>query len=138
MEFRRLSLSRSIGIIAGSIALALAAPAGAQTVIKIGSPTIKESVHHWMQEFEKRIEKRAGDRIDVKVFPLSQLGSIPRMVEGAQLGTIEMVLVPPAFLVGIDQRFQVLAAPGIFKPGARLPHRPRPGIQEGVLVAGRA
>ena len=127
MRFTRPGLTRSIGIIAGGVALALAAPAGAETVIKIGSPTIKESVHHWMQEFEKRIEKRAGDRIDVKVFPLSQLGSIPRMVEGVQLGTIEMVMVPPAFLVGIDQRFQVLAAPGIFKDqahGFRTSHDP--------------
>lgn len=107
-----------IAAVAGGVALAfaLAGPAAAaKMVIKIGSPTIKESVHHWMQEFEKRIEKRAGDRFDVKVFPLSQLGTIPRMIEGVQLGTIEMVLVPPAFMVGLDQRFQVLAAPGIFK-----------------------
>ncbi len=117
MELRKPRWSGPIAAMGVVVALALtlAAPVGAQTVIKIGSPTIKESVHHWMQEFEKRIEKRAGDRIDVKVFPLSQLGSIPRMIEGAQLGTIEMVMVPPAFLVGIDQRFQVLAAPGIFK-----------------------
>lgn len=102
----------------GGVALVFAlmgTAAAAKMIIKIGSPTIKESVHHWMQEFEKRIEKRAGDRIDVKVFPLSQLGSIPRMIEGAQLGTIEMVMVPSAFLVGLDQRFQVLAAPGTFK-----------------------
>jgi TRAP-type C4-dicarboxylate transport system substrate-binding protein len=129
MEIRRLRLSGAPVVAAGVIALAmaLAAPAAAQSVIKIGSPTIKESVHHWMLEFEKRIEKRAGDRIDVKVFPLSQLGTIPRMVEGAQLGTIELVMVPPAFLVGLDQRFQVLAAPGIFKDqahGFRTAHDP--------------
>jgi TRAP-type C4-dicarboxylate transport system substrate-binding protein len=129
MELRKPRWSGPIAAMGVVVALALtlAAPVGAQTVIKIGSPTIKESVHHWMQEFEKRIEKRAGDRIDVKVFPLSQLGSIPRMIEGAQLGTIEMVMVPPAFLVGIDQRFQVLAAPGIFKDqahGFRTAHDP--------------
>lgn len=105
----------SAAAVAG-LALAAASPAdAAKMILKIGSPTIKESVHHWMLEFEKRIEKRAGDRIDVKVFPLSQLGSIPRMIEGLQLGTIEMALLPPAFMVGIDQRFQVLSAPGIFK-----------------------
>ncbi len=97
---------------------AASGPLSAQTVITIGSPTIKESVHHWMLMYEKRIEARAGKKYDVKVFPLSQLGTIPRMVEGAQLGTNELVMVPPAFLVGIDQRFQVLAAPGIFKDQA--------------------
>ncbi len=129
MEIRK---SRSAGPIAAvvcivALALTLAAPVGAKTIIKIGSPTIKESVHHWMLEFEKRIEKRAGDRFDVKVFPLSQLGTIPRMLEGAQLGTIEMVMIPPAFMVGIDQRFQVLTAPGIFKDqahGYRTAHDP--------------
>ena len=129
MDIRRLLLSGSLGTVAGGVALAiaLAAPVGAKTIIKIGSPTIKESVHHWMLEFEKRIEKRAGDRFDVKVFPLSQLGTIPRMIEGVQLGTIEMVMVPPAFMVGIDQRFQVLTAPGIFKDqahGYRTAHDP--------------
>lgn len=109
---------RAATLCAAALALTLSAPAGAQTVIKIGSPTIKESVHHWMQNFEKRIEKRAGGRYDVQVYPASQLGSIPRMVEGAQLGTNELVMVPPDFLVGIDQRYQVLSAPGIFKDQA--------------------
>ena len=95
---------RSFGLIATvksvvAFSLTLAVPVGAKTIIKLSSPTIKESVHHWMLEFEKRIEKRAGDRFDVKVFPLSQLG------------TIEMVMIPPAFMVAIDQRFQALTAP---------------------------
>ena len=97
---------------------AVSGPAAAQSVIKIGSPTIKESVHFWMLDFEKRIEARSAKKYDVKVFPLSQLGSIPRMVEGAQLGTNELVMVPFSFLVGIDQRFQVMDAPGIFKDQA--------------------
>ncbi len=121
MSNRSSRLSRPFAAIAGGIALAIAAsalPANAKTIIKIGSPTIKESVHFWMQAFEKRMEKRSKGAVDVKVFPLSQLGAIPRMVEGVQLGTIEIAMVPPAFLVGIDQRFQVLAAPGVFKDQA--------------------
>lgn len=109
------------GLIAAAIsaaALAFAAPVAAQSVIKIGSPTIKESVHHWMLEFEKRVEARAGKRVDVKVFPLSQLGAIPRMIEGVQFGTIELAMVPTGFMVGIDQRFQVLDAPAVFNDQA--------------------
>jgi TRAP-type transport system periplasmic protein len=100
------------------LAAPVATPVSAQAVIKIGSPTIKESVHHWMLAFEKRIEKRAGKRIDVKVFPLSQLGTIPRMIEGVQLGTIELAMLPTGFMVGVDQRFQVVDAPGMFKDQA--------------------
>ena len=106
---------RTAAYIAAALTFAIAAPAGAKTIVKIGSPTLHESVHFWMLNFKKRIEKRAGDRFQVQVYPASQLGSIPRMVEGAQLGTIEMIMVPPSFLVGLDQRFQVLSAPGVFK-----------------------
>lgn len=103
---------------AAALSLTLSLPAASQSIIKIGSPTIKESVHHWMLAFEKRIEKRAGKRIDVKVFPLSQLGTIPRMIEGVQFGTIELAMLPTGFMVGIDQRFQVVDAPGMFKDQA--------------------
>ncbi len=118
MRHRGSRIFKALNAITGVIALALVASSpvsAAKLIIKIGSPTIKESVHHWMMKFEKRIEKRSGDRIDVKVFPLSQLGTIPRMVEGVQLGTIEIAMIPPAFLVGLDQRYQVVSAPGVFK-----------------------
>jgi TRAP-type C4-dicarboxylate transport system substrate-binding protein len=81
---------------AAAISLLLSLPAASQSIIKIGSPTIKESVHHWMLSFEKRIAKRAGKKFEVKVFPLSQLGTILRMIEGAQFGTIELAMLPPA------------------------------------------
>ena len=106
MRHRGSRIFKALDTITGVIALALVASSpfsAAKLIIKIGSPTIKESVHHWMMKFEKRIEKRSGDRIDAKVFPLSQLG------------TIEIAMIPPAFLVGLDQRYQVVSAPGVFK-----------------------
>ena len=98
----------------GLLAAGTVTPGAAKEIIKIGSPTIKESNHEWMKVFKKRIEKRSKDRFQVNVYPLSQLGSIPRMIEGVQLGTIEMAIVPPSFLVGVDKRFGVMSAPGIF------------------------
>jgi TRAP-type transport system periplasmic protein len=49
-----------------------------------------------------------------EIYPASQLGSIPRQIEGAQLGSIQIVLSAPEFLVGVDPRFELLAAPGMF------------------------
>ena len=49
-----------------------------------------------------------------QVFPAGQLGPIPRLIEGVQLGTIEAFMTPPEFFVGIDPRFQVLSAPFLF------------------------
>lgn len=109
------------GILASaSIALltiAAASPAAAQKKIdiKIGSVTIKDTVHQWMLNFEKNVERRIGNRVDVRVFPAGQLGGIQRQIEGVQLGTQEMTLLPPDFFVGIDKRFMVISAPGLFR-----------------------
>jgi TRAP-type C4-dicarboxylate transport system substrate-binding protein len=48
------------------------------------------------------------------MFPGGQLGSIADEVKGLQLGTIEMFVVPPDFLKGIQSKFQVASAPGLF------------------------
>jgi TRAP-type C4-dicarboxylate transport system substrate-binding protein len=41
------------------------------------------------------------------------LGAIPRQTEGVQFGAIQCQVVPPEFLVGVDERFEVMAAPGL-------------------------
>ena len=43
---------------------------------------------------KETIEANSNGRIDVQVFPKSQLVNIFRMVEGVQLGTIESVVAP--------------------------------------------
>ncbi len=90
-------------------------PAAAQTyTLKIGNATINDVQHEWQKRWGARVEKRAGGRIKVEIYPASQIGSIPRMIEGLQLGTLEAWIGPPEFIVGHDPRFQVLGAPGIF------------------------
>jgi TRAP-type C4-dicarboxylate transport system substrate-binding protein len=41
------------------------------------------------------------------------LGSIPRQIEGVQFGAIQAAIIPPEFFVGVDERFEVMAAPGL-------------------------
>ena len=48
-----------------------------------------------------------------EVYPASQLGSVPRQIEGTQFGAIQAANIPPEFFVGVDDRFGVLAAPGL-------------------------
>lgn len=93
----------------------------AQTKIKIGSPTINDTIHFWMKQFKKKVEAQS-DKVEIELYPASQLGAIPRMIEGLQLGTIEMAVIPPAFLNGVDKRFGVLDAPNMLtgiKQGTR-------------------
>jgi TRAP-type C4-dicarboxylate transport system substrate-binding protein len=37
------------------------------------------------------------------------------MIEGTQLGSIQIWVGPPEFLVGVDQRFELLSVPGLFE-----------------------
>jgi TRAP-type transport system periplasmic protein len=101
---------------AAAIVIAGLAPAVAsaqQFTMKIGTPTIRGQLEEWGRLIGEGIEKRTAGKMKVQVFPGSQLGSIPRMVEGAQLGTIETVQVPPEFLSGIDERFAIFSAPAV-------------------------
>ena len=82
-------------------------------VMKISTPTIRDIPDKWAANLAAALEKDSGGRIKVQLYPASQLGSIPRQIEGTQFGSIQMEVVPPEFMVGLDPRFEVLAAPGL-------------------------
>jgi TRAP-type C4-dicarboxylate transport system substrate-binding protein len=104
-------------------ATVLAAPdAQAQMVMKLGTATINDAQHEWMKRFAAIIDQEAKGRVKVELYPASQLGTSPRMIEGTQLNSIQGVVGPPEFLTGVDPRFQLLSAPGLFKD---LPHANR-------------
>jgi TRAP-type C4-dicarboxylate transport system substrate-binding protein len=104
-------------------ALSAASAAGDKTyVMKLGTATINESQHEWCKRFAAMVEKDSGGRIKGEIYPASQLGSIPREIEGVQFGTIQGYVGPPEFLAGIDERYEVVSAPGIVTD---LPHEVR-------------
>ena len=82
-------------------------------VMKITTPTIHAAPDMYARNFAAAVEKDSGGRIKAQVYPASQLGSIPRQIEGTQFGSIQGAVIPPEFFVGVDQRFEVLAAPGL-------------------------
>ncbi|HEY5608181.1 MAG TPA: TRAP transporter substrate-binding protein [Alphaproteobacteria bacterium] len=97
-----------------AVGLALAVSANAQSVIKIGAPTIRDNNEVWMNTWKAEIEKGSGGRYRVDTYPASQLGSMPRAAEGVQLGTIEAYIIIAEFMGGMDKRFGVISAPGLF------------------------
>ena len=104
-------------------ALSAASAAGDKTyVMKLGTATINESQHEWCKRFAAMVEKDSGGRIKGEIYPASQLGSIPREIEGVQFGAIQGYVGPPEFLAGIDERYEVVSAPGIVTD---LPHEVR-------------
>jgi TRAP-type C4-dicarboxylate transport system substrate-binding protein len=53
-----------------------------------------------------------------------------REIEGLQFGSIECAIIPPEFFVGVDERFEVMAAPGLLDSRA---HGERLAAQPDVL-----
>ena len=82
--------------------------------MKIGFVTVNDSQHESAKIFKEKIKKRTNGGITVRIFPLAQLGTIPRQVEGIQLGTQEGMLSPPGFFVGLNPAFQAPDAPALF------------------------
>ncbi|MBS0247680.1 MAG: TRAP transporter substrate-binding protein [Proteobacteria bacterium] len=102
-------------LVATALAAALATNAMAQQfTMKISSPTINDVTQQWAKEFAASLKARVGDQIKVEFYPASQLGQIPATVQGTAMGTIEAVAPASGFLVGLDPRFQVFDAPGLF------------------------
>lgn len=104
-----------VAIAAAALTLdAAAALAQAQYTIKIGTVTARDPQQQFLEEYKKRIEERSGGRIAAGVYPASQLGDISRMIEGVQLGTIEMLVSATGFYKTLHNAYQIGDAPGIF------------------------
>jgi TRAP-type C4-dicarboxylate transport system substrate-binding protein len=87
--------------------------------MKIGMATVNDPQYEMGVAIGKELQKRSNGRLTFSVFPGSQLGKIPRQVEGVQLGTQEFFLTPPGFLTGLNAAFQVPDAPGMYND---IPH----------------
>jgi TRAP-type C4-dicarboxylate transport system substrate-binding protein len=99
-----------------AVAAMAAVPARADDkpfVMKVSLATVDDVLHQYAKNYAAALEKDSGGRLKVELYPSSQLGSIQRQAEGVQFGAIQCQIVPPDFLVGIDERFEVLATPAL-------------------------
>src|SRR6516225_1467554 len=115
-----------------SLAMTLDTPAADDKtyVMKIALATLDDAVHQYARNYAAAVEKDSGGRIKPEIYPASQLGSIARQTEGVQFGAIQCQIIAPEFLVGIDERFEVLTAPGLVTSMA---HGQRVATNPGVL-----
>ena len=107
-------------------------------VMKIGTPTVNDTPEEFTRLFKALLEKDAGDRIKIELYSASKLGPMPREIEGLQFGSIECAIIPPEFFVGVDERFEVLATPGLVDSlahGQRLLGR-KPDVMKMMLGLG--
>ena len=104
---------------AGAAAVALTLALGAASAqdkiytMKISLPTLNDPSYFFAKSYAAALEKDSGGRIKPEIYPASQLGAIPRQIEGTQFGAIQCAVIPPEFFVGVDERFELMAAPGL-------------------------
>jgi TRAP-type C4-dicarboxylate transport system substrate-binding protein len=84
-------------------------------LMKLGTATVNDSTQKWLEIFAKHVEEDSGGRIKGEVYPGSQLGSSESMIEQVELGIIQGEAGSPEFITGLDSRYQVLSAAGLFK-----------------------
>ena len=106
------------GMMAALVAAPDAHAQGKTFVMKLSTATINDTQHEWLRRFVAMVEKDSGGRIKGEIYPASQLGPIPRQIEGVQFGSMQAWIGPPEFLVGVDKRYEALERP-------RPVHQPR-------------
>src|ERR1700684_3625321 len=86
---------------AGALGLCLAFAGGAARaqdksfVMKISLPTLNDALHQLTKNYAAAVERDSGGRIKTQIYPASQLGAIPRQIEGVQFGSIQCAFLPP-------------------------------------------
>ena len=113
MSFSQGKLAIAAGVLGLALTVGTAQAQDKTFTMKITTPTLNAALDQYAKVLAAAVEKDSGGRIKVEIYPASQLGSIPRQIEGTQFGAIQCAIIPPEFFVGIDERFEVLAAPGL-------------------------
>jgi tripartite ATP-independent transporter DctP family solute receptor len=109
---------KSLRILAAAAAL-LAVPAAAVAapkysfklahVITAGTP-----IDLGAKKLAELVKQRTNGEVEINVFPASQLGAERAIIEGVQLGTIEMSFTTTGAIGGFAPEFQVLDLPYLF------------------------
>lgn len=119
-----------------ALALMATAPAVAAThnfklahVIAAGTP-----IDVGANKFAELVKQRTNGDVDIKVFPAGQLGGERAIIEGVQLGTIEMSFTTTGAIGGFAPEFQVLDLPFLF-PSYEAAYTYLDGAQGSKLLA---
>lgn len=104
--------------IACATALALIAASGAQaqTIIRAGHGAQQgHPTHLGLVRLAELVEERTGGRVVIEVYPDRQLGEEREMVEGLQLGSVDMTVVSTGPLGSFVPEINILDLPFLFE-----------------------
>jgi tripartite ATP-independent transporter DctP family solute receptor len=117
LGWSKATCARAWGAVFGAalcaVATAGSAPA-AEYTMKIGLVTLNDMQHNYARKYKEVLEQATKGRIEVQIFPQSQLGTPAAQIEGLQLGTVEMFMIVTDFFAGVDPRFGIFSIPYLF------------------------
>ncbi len=103
-----------LAVLLGLVLAVAALPAHAAT-LKLGH--VLPPAHNWhvaASGFADEVKAATQGRVEIKVFPNSQLGTETAMIEGLQLGTVEMGLIGGASFQNIEPKLGLEGLPYAF------------------------
>jgi tripartite ATP-independent transporter DctP family solute receptor len=111
--------------LAHAIALGLLAatlPASAQTItLKAGhSAAATEPYHLGLADFAERVAKATNGKVAVQIFPQNQLGNERDMIEGLQIGSVDITVPANAVFTNFVPDLIALDMPFLFRDQAHL------------------
>lgn len=106
-----------VGVVCSLFVVLGIAPTGfAKTILKLGTSTQPTHIYNLAAEhFGKMVADKSGGDIEVQVFPAAQLGSERDMVEGLQLGSLEMTLTSTGPMGNFVPQVKLFNLPFLFK-----------------------
>jgi tripartite ATP-independent transporter DctP family solute receptor len=104
-------------LLAGVLVLGLAAAANAADfVFKLGHIADPENPYaKGAEKFAQLVKEKTGGKVEIQVFPSSQLGNQRDLVEGTQFGTIDFTMTSTAVLGNFLPQVAVFDLPFIFR-----------------------
>jgi tripartite ATP-independent transporter DctP family solute receptor len=97
-------------------AIALPLTAHAQTKLRFAHAGPETSSQHLAAlEFAKHVKERSQGKLEVQVFPGSQLGNDATAIGAVRGGSIDMMMAGGGNFIGLNSKFEVLDIPFLFR-----------------------
>jgi TRAP-type transport system periplasmic protein len=116
-------VSRRWVMAAGSVGAAWPTIGRAQDKITLKMGTLGSTQYFYYKgavKMAEEVAQKTGGRVTIQVFPNQQLGNERDMIEGMQLGTIDLAVINTPLLAGFDSRFQIFDMPFMFNDWAHV------------------
>ncbi len=116
MEVAMRKKSLAVVLFSLFVVVSLSSAVTAKTILKLGTSTQPSHIYNLAAEkFGEIVAEKSGGEIEVQVFPAAQLGSERDMVEGLQLGSLEMTLTSTGPMGNFVPQVKLFNLPFLFK-----------------------